>query len=196
MSERKIEQKLVDYIDKKLEGNLAVQDAIKQKDARRVMVFAAEALLGIREATGRNDGTMVKLIQETVGGAGGEPWCMSMVMTCIAYAENKTGLKSPIVTSEHCWTVWNNSPKAQRVKTKPLRGAIAIWNYPPTKNGHTGIVDEYEHKPGKMMTLEGNTMSGVKKDGTIEREGGGSYRCERSTLGNKKMVLVGFLKPF
>lgn len=196
MAERKIESKLVDYIDKKLEGNLAFQNAIEERDARRVMIFASEALLGVREATGRNDGPMVKLIQETVGGASGEAWCLAFVQSCIAYAEVKTGLKSPIVATEHCWTAWHNTPKAQRVKTRPSRGVIAIWNYPPTKNGHTGIVDEYEHKLGKMMTLEGNTMSGIKKDGTIERDGGGSYRCERSTSGNKKMELLGFLRPF
>ena len=193
---RRIEPKLVDYIDKKLSQNGAAQEALKQKNARKVFVFAAEALLGIREATGRNDGKMVELIQETVGGHGQEPWCMSYVQSCLAYAELKCDVISPIVVSEHCWTVWAQTPKSQRVKTRPLRGAIVIWNYPPGTNGHTGIVDEYEHKKGKMLTLEGNTVAGLRPDGTIEREGGGTYMAERSITGNSKMRVLGFLKPF
>lgn len=177
-------------------NNGAAQEAIVKKDARKVMVFAAEALVGIREATGKNDGKMVELIQETVGGHSQEAWCASLVQSCIAYAELMTGVVSPIIASEHCYTMWNKSPKSCRVKIRPLRGAIPIWNYPPTANGHTGVVDEYEHKSGKMLTFEGNTTKGLKKDGTIERDGGGVYHCERSIKSNSKMKLLGFLKPF
>jgi hypothetical protein len=193
---RKIEPELVAYIEEKLLDNPAAQQAIAAKDARRIFVFAAEALLGIREATGHNDGKMVRLIQETVGGASNESWCMSYVQSCLAYAEIKSGIDSPLAVSELCWAVWTNSPKTSRVKRRPLRGAIPIWNYPPSTNGHTGILDEYEHKPGKMLTYEGNTTSGLKKDGTIESNGGGSYHCERSTKSGTKMKLLGFLKPF
>jgi hypothetical protein len=193
---RKIEKELVSYIDAKLAKNGAAQEAIAKKDARRVMVFAAEALVGIREATGKNDGKMVELIQETVGGHSQESWCLSYIMSCIAYAEVKTGIKSPIIATEHCLTAWQKSPKSCRVKKIPKKGALAIWNYPPSSNGHCGIVDEYEHKPGKMMLFEGNTQSGLKADGTIERNGGGTYYTERSTKGTLKMKLLGFLKPF
>ena len=71
-----------------------------------------------------------------------------------------------------------------------------IWQFVPSANGHTGIVDEYEHKKNKMMTYEGNTTAGLKPDGTIEREGGGTYRAERPSTGTAKMKLLGFLKPF
>ena len=193
---RKIEPELVAFIEAKLMHIGAAQEAIANKDARRVMMFAAEALVGIREATGHNDGKMVELIQETVGGHSKEAWCMSTVQTCIAYAELMCGVKSPIFESEHCLTVWQKTPKSSRVKTLPKRGAIAVWNYPPSANGHTGFVEEYEHKPGKMMTIEGNTTSGLSTDGTIERDGGGVYQSERSTKGTLKMKLLGFLKPF
>ena len=193
---REIKSELIDFIDQKLSHIGAAQEAIKNKNSRKVFVFAAEALLGIREATGNNDGKMVELIQETIGGHGHEPWCMSYVQSCLAYAEVKTETQSPIIASEHCWTVWKDTPIIQRVRLKPKRGAIIIWNYPPGVNGHTGIVDEYENVKGKMLTYEGNTTSGINPDGTIEREGGGTYMAERSIRGSVKMKLLGFLKPF
>lgn len=193
---RKIEKKLVEYIDEKLKHNGAAQESILKKDARKIFVFAAEALLGVREKTNKNDGQIVELIQKTIGEASGEPWCMSQVMSCLAYAEEKSGIQSRVYPSEHCLTVWEKTPKTMRVKFKPLRGAIAIWNYLGTSNGHTGIVDEYEHKANLMLTYEGNTSAGLKPNGEIEREGGGSYHCERSTSSGVKMKLLGFLKPF
>ena len=193
---RSIESKLVKYIDDKLAKNGLAQEAIKTKDARTVFRLACEALVGIREKSGRNDGPMVELIQETIGRASGEAWCASYIQSCIAYAEVKTGIESPIYPSEHCMTVWNKTSKKQRVKKIPAAGAIAIWNYPPSSNGHTGCVLEFEHKPGQMILCEGNTTSGLKPNGEIERNGGGSYRTERPIKGTKTMVLVGFLKPF
>lgn len=191
---RNIEPKMIAWLDKKLASNGLAQHAIETKNARLLFTLAAESCVGIREEGGNNKGPMVKLLQETIGGAGGEAWCMSYVQTCLAYAEAKTGLISPIAASEHCMTVWNSTPKAQRVKRVPARGAIAIWNYPPGANGHTGIVDNYNEK--KMNLFEGNTEAGLTSSGTIERDGGGVYYTDRSTSGSKKMVLVGFLKPF
>lgn len=193
---REIESKLVKYIDDKLAKNGLALEAIKTKDARTVFRLACEALVGVREKSGRNDGPLVELIQETIGGANQEAWCASYIQSCLAYAEVKTGIESPIFPSEHCMTMWLRTPKKQRVKKIPAAGAIAIWNYPPSSNGHTGCVLEYEHKPGKMKMAEGNTTQGLKPNGEIERNGGGSYLTERSTKGSKTMVLVGFLKPF
>lgn len=191
---RNIEKKMVDFIDAKLAGNGLAQEAIAKKDPRAVFVLAAQACVGIREVGGNNKGPMVELIQETIGGASAEAWCMSFVQTCIAYAEKKTGVKSPIFSSEHCLTVWQKTSKTQRVKNAPAAGAIAVWQFTPSTNGHTGIVYEYSGK--KMNLFEGNTNSGLKKDGTIERDGGGVYFTDRSTASSKKMKLLGFLKPF
>jgi len=193
---RKLEKKMIDYLDKKLAGNGLAQEMIATKDARGLFILAAQACVGIRESGGNNKGPMVALIQDTVDGPDSWAWCMSFVMTCLAYAELKTGIKSPIVSGEHCMTVWNKTPKSQRVKIRPLPGAIAIWNYPPGQSGHTGILHEYENKPGKMRLFEGNTESGLTKDGVIQNDGGGVYHTERSTKGSSKMKLVGFLKPF
>jgi hypothetical protein len=193
---RDISRKMVEYIDKKIKGNGLAEKAIKDMDARTLMGVVADSLVGICEEGGNNKGPLVEMIQETIGEAQGEAWCMSFVQTVIAYCELRTGTVSPIFESEHCMTVWNKTPKKQRVKLIPAANAIAIWNYPPSANGHTGIVRAYFQKAKKMNLVEGNAEAGLSKDGTIERNGGGVYFTERSIASSKKMVLVGFLKPF
>jgi len=191
---RKIEKKMISYIDSKLEKNGAAQLAIEEKDARLLLSYALEACVGIRESGGNNKGPMVELIQETVGSASREAWCMSFIQTGIAYVEEKLGIKSPIVPGEHCLTVWKNTPKEQRVKRVPARAAIAIWQHGKTQNGHTGLVIETDGKT--FRAVEGNTESGVTSKGAVVRDGGGVYMTKRSHSGSGSMKLVGFLKPF
>lgn len=190
---------MVLFLDKKLEGNGLAEQAIKDKNPRQLMIEAAKACVGIREKTNNNDGPMVELIQETIGLAGNEAWCMSFVQTMIAYAEFKTKVESPIHPSEHCLTVWGKTPKKQRVKTHPLPGAIAIWQHGKSSNGHTGVVLGADNKV--FSAVEGNTTSGKAGD-KIVRDGGGVYFTERSmqkfpeVTQKTGMILVGFLKPF
>jgi hypothetical protein len=196
---RKLPAKLEAYIDDKLKGNGLAQHAIKTKNARQVAIEAAKSLVSIKEKTNKNDGEMVELIQSVSGGKRGHAWCMYLIMAAIAYAEKKTGVKSPIPSSGHCMTVWNRTPAEFRVKTLPLPGAIAIWRHGNTSSGHTGMVMGAD---GKVMNLvEGNTTSG-KAGGTVVREGHGCYFTERSMQGfpniktTGSMKLVGFLVPF
>lgn len=192
--ERKIEPAMVAFIDKKLEGNGLAAEAIAKKNPRALMVCAAQACVGIREVGGNNTGPMVTLIQETVGGPDHVAWCMSFVMTIIAYAEHKTGIKSPLPASEHCLTVWNSTPPDQRVKLLPLAGAIAIYRHGSSSNGHTGIVESTDGNT--IWNYEGNTESGVGPGGKIERDGGGIYHTHRDLHPSGEMRLMGFLRPF
>lgn len=193
---RNIEPKMINFIDGKLASNGAAQDAIEKKDARAVFMYALEACVGVREQGGNNKGPLVSLIQDTVGGPDHVAWCMSFMQTGLAYAEVKTGVKSPLPATEHCLTLWQTAPKSQRVKKVPARGAIAIWQKGTSTSGHTGAVVEYGHKKSKMKMVEGNTEAGVTSGGKIERDGGGVYLTERSTGNMGTMKLLGFLKPF
>lgn len=195
--ERKIEQKIVEFIDAKLAGNGLFAHAVAVKDARTVFVMAAEVCVGIREVGGNNSGEKVELFQETVGAHNREPWCMSFVQTCLAYAELKTGVKSPLAATEHCMTLWNVTKIEQKVKHTPARGAIVIWNYKGTTDGHTGIfLESYKTKKGSMFrAVEGNTESGVS-NGKVERDGGGVYLTERASAGSGSLIIKGYIKPF
>lgn len=191
---RQLEPKMVSYLDAKLAGNGLAQSAIKNRDPRTVFRLALECCVGIREKGGNNRGPMVELIQETLGGADAEAWCMSLVQTGLGYAELKTGIMSPIFPSEHCLTVWNETPREQRVRTVPAVGAICIWKHGDTTSGHTGItVGEVEREEVNMV--EGNTEAGIRT-GEVVREGGGVYFTRRSIRGTGSMKVVGYLKPW
>lgn len=191
---RKIEKKMIEFLDWKLMSNGLAQHAIATKDARTLYRLAMQACVGIREKSGNNDGPMVELMQETIGGHSNEAWCMSAQQTGIAYAEFKTGIISPIYASEHCLTVWKNTPEEQRVKRFPLAGAIIIWQHGVSSSGHAGCLESTDGDI--MFSYEGNTTQGLDENGDVEREGGGFYYCKRGFAGNGEMKVVGFLKPF
>lgn len=191
---RKIENPMVLWLDHKLKENGIAQYAIRHGQARTLFICAVEACVGIRESGGNNNGPLVRLIQETVGTAVREPWCMSFIQTCIAYVEIKLGIKSPIAVSELVTYVWEYTPKSQRVKFLPARGAIPCWRYKGTSKGHTGAVVEVEDNT--FLCVEGNTNSGMNSKEKIVREGGGVYLKRRSLQSDREMELLGFLKPF
>ena len=186
---RELEADLLEWFDDKLAKNGLAQEAIATKNARLLFGLAAESCVGIRETGGNNNGPMVRLLQKTIGGAVKEPWCMSFVQSCLAYAEAKTGEKSPVIASEHCQTVWTETPRSQRVKTAPLKYAIVIWAYEGTSSGHTGVVVESFY-PKKFHSVEGNTGDDGGRDGDCV-----TYK-KRDWVRSGKLRVLGFLKPF
>lgn len=191
---RNIEKEMIAWLDAKLKTHGGAQEAIRTKNARLLFGYANDVCVGIREKGGNNKGPLVELMQETLGGADKEPWCMSAQQTLIAYCEVKCKVKSPIYASEHCLTVWNNTPKAQRVKNIPASNALIVWRHGTTQSGHTGCMREWQNKT--MLTCEGNTEGGTSPNGEVVREGGGFYMLQRSVKGTGSMKVVGFLKPF
>jgi hypothetical protein len=194
MSVRKIELEMIGYLDSKLSQNGLAQHAVETKDARTLFRLAAESCVGITEKSGHNDGKMVQLIQETIGGASGEPWCMALVQTCLAYAEVKTGHTSPVVAAELCSYVWEQTPHEQRVKRVPLPGAIAIWQDAGKISGHTEIVLSCNGKT--FPAVGGNTSGSTKINEAPNRDGNACVYTERSMKSTKRRKLLGFLKPF
>jgi len=193
---RKLNPELEAFLDHKLANFGAAHDAIKNKNPRQLMIYAALACVGIKEDKGANKGKMIQLFTDTVGNADVIPWCMAFSQSIVAYAEVKCGILSPLVATEHVLTCWNSTPKESRVKTFPLPGAIVIWRHGTSSSGHTGVVIEANGSDRYMIVVEGNTGGGVDDGGKIVREGDGCYKTRRpmSAVGNMK--LVGFLKPF
>ena len=190
---RNIHPDMVAWLDHKCAA--PAHRALIEADARALFIHAMQACVGIREQGGNNRGPLVELIQKTLGAAEGEPWCMSLVQTCLAWAELRSGKISPIFPSEHCLTVWNETPVAQRVQAIPAPGAIIIWRHGTGPSGHTGCTISAV-ADGKFTAIEGNTESGLTAAGHIEREGGGCYETRRNIIGAGNMKVVGFLKPF
>lgn len=193
---RHIQPAMVDWLRSKLAGFGLFADALARKDARTIYLLANQACVGIREKTGHNDGPLVELMQRTVGTADGESWCMSAQQTCVAFAEELTGVASLLPVGEHCMTVWRASLGDLRVQTIPLPGALTIWNHAGSDAGHCGCVGSYDLHDGTFESYEGNTGRGIGAGGEVQREGDGFYRTQRRNGATGNMRLVGWLKPF
>lgn len=188
---RKITAKAFKFIDDKLKTNGAAQEAIKQKQARRLLRYVTDVCVGVKEHGGNNKGDMVEEFQKTVGGkAQGEAWCMAYAQTCIAYVEKKLGVQSPIFASEHCMTTWRNTPKKYRVKKIPAPMAMIIWKNGSTDSGHVAYMLDFQGNSKNQLTNEGNT------GGNSMRDGDGVYIKQRSKVKNGSLVIQGYLIPF
>ena len=197
MKTRSIRMEMVSFLDERLAGNGLAKLHIANKNPRGLMVEAAKVCVGIKEATGKNDGVMVNLIQDTVGDASELPWCMSFVQTMLAYAEVKTGIASKLPATEGCLDLFRwvkrNDP-SMFVKYNPLSGAIIIWRHGKTENGHTGLVLDCDE--GMFHAVEGNTSGYLSKDAPVDRNGNGVFYTARSRYGNGDMAIMGFIKPY
>lgn len=191
---REIKVELVNIILDRIGDNGLLNYAIRNRDPRLCMVLAAEALVGVQEETGKNDGEIIRLIQETVGDARGEPYCIGGIMSCIAFAEAVTGIKSPIKATEHARTLFATSTISERVKKIPLPGAIALWGDRGKYTGHGEIVKAADEK--KMHCIGFNTYGATSPDGPVEREGNGIYYTVRSYESTASRVFLGCIKPF
>ncbi len=148
--------------------------------------------VGVQETGGNNKGQLVSIFQRHIGGAHGEPWCMSFVQYCAYWVDQYfTESKHRLFPSEHCMTVWRNSPSVCRL-TGPMEGSVVIWNYEGTDNGHTGIVRRLDGN--HIYTIEGNTGD----SSAVVREGDGVFVKRRllQRSSKSKMQIVGFLNPW
>lgn len=191
---RKLEKELEAYIDKKLVGNGLYFHALENNLPRIAICQAAGTLVGITEATGRNDGKFIRLIQETVGGANGEPYCAAGIMTLLAFIEKKFEIVSPVPATELAQDIWWRTPKAQRVKKFPAPGAIAVWGDVGKITGHTELVISATDKEFSCVGF--NTSGTTKPGGEVNREGNGVFYTVRSYKDTAKRKLLGFVKPF
>ncbi len=142
---------------------------------------------------------LLAALARALGGHGGEPWCMALMQTGIAYAETKTGRVSPIVASELCSYVWSETPKIFRVKKVPASGALAIWGDLDLKGRikATGHVEMVESFHGDWFSaVGGNTSGSDKPGGEVTSNGNACVYTRRSVKATAKRKLLGFLKPF
>jgi uncharacterized protein (TIGR02594 family) len=150
------------------------------------LILEARKWIGTTEVGGNNKGPSVEAFQKAVDGkAQGEPWCMAFVQFCVQKVA-----PSLLASSEHCLTVWNRTPREQRLEV-PEPGCIMIWRHKGTDQGHCGIVSGFD---GVIIsTIEGNTAP-HRRD--VEREGDGVYEVTRSMNGTPTMDVVGWLRPW
>lgn len=137
--------------------------------ARTCVVEAGMADVGVREATGRNDGPAVERYLAHVGLGKGHAWCAAFV----SYHLDGCGVKNPrsawspafAAVSDRVWT-------PRKASRSPLPGDVFSIYYASLKRvGHVGIVVSVDGR--YINTVEGNTS------GPGSREGDGVYARRR-----------------
>lgn len=151
--------------------------------------------VGVREATGRNDGPQVEAYLRSVGLAKGNPWCMALHYW--AFAQVTT--KPPIRRSGLVRAVWNDAVVRSRVEGArdwissasldwTRDGDLIVWGFLTSTSGHVERQIQ-RGRAGWVVTVAGNTSSG---DSGSQRDGDGVFirrRNLRHPLG--RMVVFG-----
>ena len=165
---------------------------------RQLLLNEAKRWIGIQEVGGNNRGQLVDIFLKTTGLPAGNPWCMAFVQFCIDHVDDMATLLNPktaitgIFKSDHCMTVWQETPFALKGSI-PLPGSVVIWEKRGSSSGHTGIVTSSDPNTATFKTIEGNTSPAA---GTVEREGDGVYAKSHTLRGGATMDLVGFIYPW
>lgn len=119
----------------------------------------ATSQIGVREATGKNDGEQVEKYLKYTGNRKGEPWCASFV----SWVFGQAGFKQPR-------TAWSPAlfPYSRMVNSAAKARVFGIYFANKGRIAHAGLVES--RKGNWLYTIEGNTnMAG-------SREGDGVYR--------------------
>lgn len=130
-----------------------------QTSDRELILGIAQSQVGVREATGNNDGAAVEAFLTYTGNKKGEPWCASF----ISWVYGKAGFSTPK-------TAWSPSlfPIARLVSEPQAADVFGIHFPKLNRIAHCGIVER--SKGNWIYSIEGNTnLAG-------SREGDGVYR--------------------
>lgn len=126
--------------------------------------------IGVREATGRNDGKQVEAYLKVVKASKGSSWCAAFVAWCF----EQCNLKHAASAWSPSWFPANKVIWKQGKGREPGAGNVfGIWFNNKNRIAHVGFIDEWHGK--YAITVEGNTNEAGS------REGDGVYRKRRLT---------------
>lgn len=142
-------------------------------ERERVLAVAAKEV-GVKEATGRNDGEVDKYLRSVGLGGSRAPYCAAFVYWV---GQEALGADNPYPRS-----AWSPEfvRKGVRVTsdTQILGGeAFGIWFRSKGRIAHTGLVEKRDGS--NFVTIEGNTSSNAAVGSAADREGQGVYRKRR-----------------
>lgn len=126
-------------------------------------VRQAGSQLGVKEATGHNDGVAVEKYLASVGLGKGYSWCMAFVYWCFKQAAAKLGVVNPLKQTGGVKDEWDSN-RGTKV-TRPQIGA-QFFIIHSDGLGHTGICTSGMLLDDTFHTIEGNTNSNGSREGT------------------------------
>lgn len=120
--------------------------------------------VGVREATGHNDGAAVEKYLASVGLGKGYSWCMAFVYWCCKQAAATAGVPNPLKDTGGVLDEWN-SGRGQHITPDQIQaGDIGIMDF-GGGHGHTFFITGVFPDQGIMHTIEGNTNDNGSPDG-------------------------------
>lgn len=140
-------------------NRLTAQAHNPQHITRNTLIKIATSQLGIREATGNNDGTQVEAYLKATNLLKGNPWCAAFV----SWVFKQAGLAQPR-------TAWSPTlfPLVRQTLTPQPADVLGIYSNELKRIAHAGLVEGRQNN--WIISIEGNTNN----DGS--REGNGVYR--------------------
>lgn len=137
----------------------------------------AQTFVGIKEATGHNDGIEVEMFLQSVGRKKGDSWCSAFVSFCLQSADVKEPkIRSGLARAFKKSKGLINANDVLRGTKKVESGSIIGWEKGNMVFGHIGFtLTKWNKQYG--ITIEGNTSSGVKGS---QSDGDGVYIRSRS----------------
>lgn len=134
-----------------------------RNDAFRERILAvASSQIGVREATGNNDGPQVEAYLKVTNLPKGNPWCAAFV----SWVFRQAGFALPR-------TAWSPAlfPLARQTLSPKPADVLGIYSIRLKRIAHAGLVEQRQNN--WIISIEGNT----NVDGS--REGDGVYRKRR-----------------
>ena len=150
--------KVVSWADAKAVDH-QLTDSTTTQLHRSTILRIAQSQLGVREATGRNDGKEVEAYLGYTSNKKGEPWCASFV----SWVYGKSGFVQPK-------TAWSPAlfPLARQTLNPLPADVFGIYFSKLKRVAHCGLIEK--QYGNWLTTIEGNT------NGAGSREGDGVYR--------------------
>jgi hypothetical protein len=148
--------------------------------------------IGVKEATGHNDGDVVKYLN-CIGLGKGNAYCLAGQVWCFEQAAKDLNLTNPLPKVAKCSLLWSIvQKKALQVYNKPPEvNDLIIWVDKATTKGHTERIIEVLGST-QVVTVGFNTSNGLQGS---QREGDGVFKRIR-TLGKLATMdfkgLIGF----
>lgn len=131
----------------------------------------AYSYVGLKEATGHNDGYHIEKFLKLVGRKKGDSWCAAFVSYClevnnIREPSIRSGLARDFTKSKYVIDAKNVYLDLVKVNS----GDLVVWKKGNSIYGHIGFVINWNQTKG--TTIEGNTSSGQKGS---QSDGDGVY---------------------
>lgn len=152
-----------------LRADPVVPDGVRHEYVKKV-IDTYTSQIGVREATGHNDGVQVEAYLKTTGFTKGAAWCAAFL--------SWTFIQSDVSAIKSAWApAW--FPPAKTIYTKgrhdnlkPDRADV-FGLYFNNMIAHVGFIDEWPPSDDFAITVEGNTNTAGSS------EGDGVYRKRR-----------------